>query len=37
METSIRVLGEEHLDTLNNLTSTFWNQVQWKEAGELRV
>src|SRR5436190_12243460 len=40
METSLRVLGKEHPDTLtsmNNLASTFWNQGQWKEAEELEV
>jgi tetratricopeptide (TPR) repeat protein len=40
METSSRVLGEEHPDTLTsmaNLASTFWNQGRWKEAEELFV
>ena len=40
METSKRVLGEEHPDTLTsmaNLASTFWNQGRWKEAEELEV
>jgi Tetratricopeptide repeat len=39
-ETSLRVLGQEHLDTLNSigiLASTFWNQGRWKEAEELDV
>ena len=40
METSSRVLGEEHPSTLTsiaNLASTFWNQGRWKEAEELFV
>jgi hypothetical protein len=40
METSLRVLGEEHPDTLlsiANLASTYWNQGRWKEAEELEV
>jgi hypothetical protein len=39
-ETSLRVLGQEHPDTLNSmgiLASTFWNQGRWKEAEELDV
>ena len=35
METRVRVLGEEHPDTLSsmaNLAATFWNQGRWKEA-----
>ncbi|KAF1967610.1 kinesin light chain [Bimuria novae-zelandiae CBS 107.79] len=38
METSLRVLGEEHPDTLTsmaNLASTYRNQGRWKEAEEL--
>jgi hypothetical protein len=40
METSSRVLGQEHPDRLTsmaNLASTFWNQGQWKEAEEPEV
>jgi Tetratricopeptide repeat len=40
METSLRMLGKEHLDTLTsiaNLASTYKNQGQWKEAQELFV
>ncbi|KEY74865.1 hypothetical protein S7711_09809 [Stachybotrys chartarum IBT 7711] len=40
METTQRVLGEEHPSTLTsiaNLASTFWNQGQWKEAESLEV
>jgi tetratricopeptide (TPR) repeat protein len=40
METSLRVLGEEHpgtLTSMNNLASTFRNQGRWKEAEELEV
>jgi hypothetical protein len=40
METSGRVLGEEHLSTLismANLASTYRNQGQWKEVEELSV
>ena len=36
----MRVLGEEHSDTLTsmaNLASTYWNQGWWKEAEELEV
>ncbi|KAF8538287.1 acyl transferase/acyl hydrolase/lysophospholipase [Trichophaea hybrida] len=40
METSSRVLGQEHPDTLismANLASTYRNQGRWKEAEELEV
>jgi tetratricopeptide (TPR) repeat protein len=40
METSLRLLGEEHPDTLttiSNLASTYSNQGQWKKAEELQV
>ena len=40
METSLRVLGAEHPDTLTsmaNLASTYRNQGRWKEAEELFV
>ena len=40
METSLRVLGAEHPDTLTsmaNLASTYRNQGRWKEAEELEV
>ena len=40
METTKRVLGEEHPDTLTsmaNLASTYRNQGRWKEAEELEV
>ena len=40
MQTSLRVLGEEHPDTLSimvNLATTYWNQGQWKEADKLEV
>jgi hypothetical protein len=40
METSSRVLGAEHPDTLTsmaNLASTYRNQGRWKEAEELEV
>ncbi|KAF2808823.1 FabD/lysophospholipase-like protein [Mytilinidion resinicola] len=40
LETSSRVLGEEHPDTLTsmaNLASTYRNQGRWKEAEELFV
>src|SRR3984957_10194764 len=40
METSKRVLGEEHPDTLtsmSNLALTYWNQGRWKEAEVLHV
>ena len=40
IETSTRVLGEEHPDTLSsiaNLAATYRNQGRWKEAEELRV
>jgi hypothetical protein len=36
----LRVLGEEHPDTLtsiDNLASTYRNQGRWKEAEELEV
>ena len=36
----MRRLGEEHPDTLSsmaNLSTTYWNQGQWKEAEELEV
>ncbi|KAH7271056.1 hypothetical protein B0J15DRAFT_389638, partial [Fusarium solani] len=39
-ETTKRVLGEEHPDTLTsiaNLASIFRNQGRWKEAEELEV
>ncbi len=38
MKTSLRVLKEEHPDTLSsmaNLASTYWNQGRWDEAIEL--
>jgi tetratricopeptide (TPR) repeat protein len=38
METNLRVLGEEHQDTLisiNNLAVTLWTQGRLKEAEEL--
>jgi tetratricopeptide (TPR) repeat protein len=40
MQTSSRVLGEEHPSTLTsiaNLASTYGNQGRWKEAEELEV
>jgi tetratricopeptide (TPR) repeat protein len=40
METSLRVLGQEHPSTLTsmaNLASTYRNQGRWKEAEELFV
>ncbi|RSL64168.1 hypothetical protein CEP51_013189 [Fusarium floridanum] len=40
VETTLKVLGEEHPDTLTsmaNLASTFRNQGRWKEAEELEV
>ncbi|KAI8710446.1 hypothetical protein NCS52_01574800 [Fusarium sp. LHS14.1] len=40
VETTLKVLGEEHPDTLAsmaNLALTFWNQGRWKEAEELQV
>jgi hypothetical protein len=40
MQTSLRVLGEEHpstLRTMGNLASTYRNQERWKEAEELEV
>jgi tetratricopeptide (TPR) repeat protein len=40
METTKRVLGDEHPDTLTsmtNLASTYWNQGRGKEAEELEV
>jgi len=39
METSKRVLGDEHPDTLtsmNNLASTYRKQGRWKEAEEMQ-
>ena len=38
METSLRVLKEEHPFTLTSMTngvSTYWNQGRWDEAIEL--
>ena len=40
VETTKRVLGLEHPDTLSsiaNLALTYWNQGRWKEAEELQV
>src|SRR3984957_1101601 len=40
METSLRMFGAEHPDTLTsigNLASTYWNQGRWKDAEELQV
>jgi hypothetical protein len=40
VETTTKVLGEEHPDTLSsmgNLASTYRNQGRWKEAEELQV
>ncbi|KAJ7937769.1 acyl transferase/acyl hydrolase/lysophospholipase [Mycena leptocephala] len=40
METSKRVLGEEHPSTLTriaNLASTYWNQGRWNDAEALEV
>jgi hypothetical protein len=40
METTKRVLGDEHPDTLTgmgNLASTYMNQGRWREAEELNV
>ena len=40
IDTSARVLGEEHPDTLTsigNLASTYWDQSRWKEAESLFV
>ena len=40
METSLRVLGQEHPSTLASiasLASTYRNQGRWKEAEELEV
>ncbi|KAF2690360.1 HET-domain-containing protein [Lentithecium fluviatile CBS 122367] len=40
METSLRVLGDEHPSTLTsmaNLASTYRNQGRWKEAEELQA
>ena len=40
IETSKKVLGQEHPDTLtsmSNLASTYRNQGRWKEADELEV
>jgi hypothetical protein len=39
-ETTKRVLGDEHPDTLSsmaNLATTYWKQGRWKEAEELEV
>jgi Tetratricopeptide repeat len=39
-ETSKRVLGAEHPDTLtimSNLASIYWKQGRWKEAEELDI
>jgi hypothetical protein len=40
IETSSRVLGQEHLSTLTsmaNLASTYLDQGRWKEAEDLEV
>jgi len=40
LETTKRVLGQEHPDTLttmNNLAFTYNSQGRWKEAEELQV
>jgi tetratricopeptide (TPR) repeat protein len=40
MQTTKRVLGDEHPDTLtsiDNLASTYWKQGRWKEAEELQM
>ena len=40
MKTSLRVLEEEHPDTLTsiaNLASTYWNQGRWDEAEKLHM
>jgi hypothetical protein len=40
MESSLRLLGKEHPNTLisiDNLASTYNNQGQWKKAAELYV
>jgi tetratricopeptide (TPR) repeat protein len=40
METSMKVFGQEHQDTLTsmgNLASTYWYQGRWKKAEELQV
>jgi Tetratricopeptide repeat len=39
METSLRVLGQDHPSTLTsmaNLASTYRNQGRWKEAEDLQ-
>ena len=39
VETSKRVLGDEHPDTITskaNLASTYWNQGRWGEAETLQ-
>ena len=40
METRLKILGEEHPDTLksiSNLALIYRNQGRWKEAEELQV
>ena len=40
MEKSLKVLGQEHPNTLTsmtNLASTYWSQGRWVEAEELEV
>jgi hypothetical protein len=40
MEARKNMLGDEHLSTLTsvaNLTSTYWDQGQWKKAEKLEV
>ena len=40
VETSRRVLGDEHPETLTsmaNLASTYWNQGRWTEAEKIEV
>ena len=40
MDTSKKILGAEHPDTLTNiaiLALTFLNQGRWKEAKELQI
>ena len=40
IESSKRILGEEHPDTLSSLASlstTYWNQGRWKEAEQLDI
>ena len=40
METSMRVLGEEHPDSLRSMTNlafTYRSQSRWKEAEELEL